>query len=114
MSIWRKILAPVLGIAAAGATIAAVETLAHGRIAGDALFAAVAAGYGFGAFIGGLVALRLCGERWAALTVAGCLAALAILNLFAIQHPMWFIPVAAITLAAGYAAATAADRRMRR
>ncbi|ASR53024.1 hypothetical protein B5J99_17460 [Blastomonas fulva] len=111
MSMGRKILAVVLGTVTAGLAIAGVEMLAHGRITGDALFAAVAAGYGLGAFGGSLVAFRLSGARWTAVAVTAILALLAIGNLFALPHPMWFVPVAAVTLAAGHAAAIAVSRR---
>lgn len=111
MSMRRKILGVVSGTVTAGLAIAGVEALAHDRIAGDALFAAVAAGYGLGALGGSFVAFWISGARWTAVTVTAILALLALLNLFALPHPMWFAPVAAMTLAAGHAAAIGAARR---
>lgn len=112
MSIWRKLMGVVAGTISAGLAIAATEALAHGRITGDALFAAVAVGYGLGAFGGSLVAIRLSGARWPAVVVTAVLALLALLNLFALPHPMWFVPVAAVTLGAGHVIGIKTARRL--
>lgn len=111
MRFGRSTLGIVAGTLTAGLVIASVEALAHGRAAGDALFGAVAGAYGLGAFGGSLVALRLSGARWTAVVVTMVLALLAIINLFAMPHPMWFVPVAAAMLAAGHFAAIGAARR---
>ena len=111
MNFGRSILGTVAGIMTAGLVIAGVEAMAHGRVAGDALFGVVAGGYGLGAFGGSLVALRLSGARWTAVVVTVVLALLVIVNLFAMPHPIWFVPVAGATLAAGHFAAIVTARR---
>lgn len=111
MAMGRKIVALVLGIVTAGVVIAIVEGMAHGRVEGDALFGTVAVGYGLGAFAGDLVALRLSGARWVAITATCILGLLGIINMFALPHPLWFAPVAAASLAAGLFAAIGTARR---
>ncbi len=112
MSIGRKLTGVVAGTISAGLVIAGTEALAHGRITGDALFAAVAVGYALGAFGGSLVAFRLAAARWPAVVVTAVLALLAIINLFALPHPIWFVPVAAVALVAGHAIAITVARRI--
>lgn len=107
MTILRNIGAVTLGLVAAGATIAAVEAVAHGRMGPETIFGAVAAGYGIGAFAGGFVASKIATSRWPIMAVPVALALLAIANLFAIAHPLWFVPVAALALVAGTLAARA-------
>lgn len=108
---FRPLLAFLAGLVAAGLTIAVVEAVAHGAVSGEALFGAVAAGYGLGALVGGVVANRLSPARWPGIVVTLALAALALLNLVTIAHPVWFVPVAALALAAGHLAAGRLARR---
>ena len=90
----------VLGALIAGAVVAGVEALAHGRLSGDALFATVAVGYGLGAGLGCLAASRL-GGRWSCFAIAAVLAGLATINLYSFAHPAWFAVVAALSLGLG-------------
>lgn len=102
----RKSGAVVAGLIAAGLTIMLVETAAHGRLAGDALFGAVAGGYGLGAFVGAALAMWIARSRGPAMVVVAGLAILSVVNLFAISHPIWFVPVAAAALVLGWWAGT--------
>lgn len=101
MTVVRKIIAVVAGAAAASLVIAAVESVAHGSLAGDQLFAAVILGYGLGALVGTLVAAAIAGHRTSSF-VPVLLALLALINLFAFPHPLWFMPVAALALFCGW------------
>lgn len=98
----REIAAGFAGLVAASLVVMAVEALAHGQFKGDALFVAVAIGYGLGALAGSTLATMIAWTRWPAIIVAVVLALLGIVNLFAIDHPIWFVPVAVIVLAAGW------------
>jgi hypothetical protein len=111
---WRVGLGAVVGVLAAGAVIAAVESVGH-RVAStaDGAVAIAVAGYGAGGFMGALVAQRIALHRGVAgWTVIAALATLAIGNTFSFAHPRWYVPAAIATLAiAGVAAARAAARR---
>lgn len=90
----------LMGAMIAGAVVAMVEAVAHGRLSGDALFAVVALGYGLGAGLGCLAASRL-GGRWSCFAIAVVLAVLALVNLYSFAHPAWFAAVAALSLGLG-------------
>ncbi|MEL7199497.1 MAG: hypothetical protein AAGL10_14395 [Pseudomonadota bacterium] len=101
----RSILAFILGVFAAGAVIALVELAGHsllGEEAGDALFVVVTIGYGLGAMTASAIATRISAALWPAIAACVLLAGLALANLFAFPHPIWFTPVAAVTLIGGY------------
>lgn len=98
MSVARKALGPIAGIVVAGAVIALTESILHRLPMQDALFAGVAAGYGLGALAGGAAAARIARHRIGPILVALVLAALAAINLFAMPHPWWFAPLAALLL----------------
>lgn len=102
--ILRNVLAFIGGVFAAGAVIALVEIAGHSFASEAGLFAIVAAGYGLGALAGSAMAARIGTHSWPPMGVALALAAMAILNLFAIAHPVWFIPAAAVALIAGHLA----------
>jgi hypothetical protein len=102
MSKIRFAIAVLGGIVAAGAAIAVVEAVGHARLSGAPLFALVAAGYGLGAAVGTGVARWLTAGPAAGIVVTLALAALAVINLFQIAHPFWFLPLAAATLFAGW------------
>lgn len=95
----RKIIAVVAGVFAAGVVIMAVELAGHELVVAQragqpttAMLLFVAAGWFLGAFAGSLLAQRIDHARRpvAALTVAAILAALALFNLLALPHPVWF------------------------
>lgn len=106
----RNVAALLAGVVTAGLVIGTTEAIAHSRLGGSSLFLAVALGYGLGTFVGTLVVSRLSGARWPSLTLPAILAALVVLNLFAIDHPIWFLPAAAATMALGFWAAEAFSR----
>jgi len=101
----RNILALIVGVFAAGAVIALTEFAGHsllGEEAGDTLFVVVAIGYGLGAMTASAIATRISTDLWPAIAACVLLAGLALANLFAFPHPIWFTPVAAATLTGGY------------
>jgi hypothetical protein len=101
----RNILAVFAGVFGAGLAIAMIEMAGHAMVLGDAgagLFAIVAAGYGIGATIASWIANRISSSRWPAVVACLILAGLAVSNLFLIAHPVWFIPVAALLIFAGF------------
>lgn len=110
MTILKRTLAILAGVAAAGLCIAGVEALAHARLQGQGVFAAAVAGYGLGALVGSALAARI-GDRLCSGIVTLVLAALALVNLLAFPHPLWFAPVAVLILALGWAVGAAIGRR---
>lgn len=106
MTILKRTLAILTGVAAAGVCVAAVEAMGHAALQGQGVFAAAVAGYGLAALIGSVIAARI-GDRVCAAIVTLVLAILAVVNLFAFPHPAWFAPVAVLTLALGWAVGTA-------
>lgn len=106
----KRTLAILAGVAAAGLCVAGVEALAHAALQGQGVFAAAVAGYGLGALVGSALAARI-GDRLCAGIVTLVLAGLALVNLLAFPHPLWFAPVAVLALALGWAAGTATARR---
>ena len=101
----RNILAIIAGALGAGLTIAVVEMAGHALTPSDAgavLFAVVAFGYGVGAVVASGIASRISSLRWPAVVACLILASLAVSNLFIVAHPMWFVPVAAVLMFAGY------------
>ena len=102
MTIGRNIGAVAAGVVAAGIVIAVVEILIHAVTQGNAMFFAVALGYGLGAMAGPWLALKISPARTVGVVVAALLAALAVSNLFIIEHPIWFVPLAALLLAIGW------------
>lgn len=102
MTIGRNIGAVAAGVVAAGMVIAVVEMLIHAVTEGDAMFFAVALGYGLGAMTGTWLALKISPARTVGVVVTALLAALAVSNLFIIDHPIWFVPLAAFLLAIGW------------
>ena len=98
----RNIAGVLAGCLCAAVVIAIIEMIAHANLSDDALFAAVALGYGIGAMAGASTAIRIAGTRWPGAAVAILLAVLATINLFALEHPGWFMPVAAVILLAGW------------
>ncbi|WP_066529635.1 hypothetical protein [Erythrobacter sp. CCH5-A1] len=101
MTMLRKIGGVVGGVLAAGLVIAGVETAGHSMTSGEAVFALAAAGYGLGALAGSAVCAALAG-RGLSIAVPVVLGVLALINLFAFPHPLWFVPAAAVMLAAGW------------
>ncbi|MDQ3139603.1 MAG: hypothetical protein M3Q15_02620 [Pseudomonadota bacterium] len=105
----RKIMGVVAGIVAAFATIWLVELIGHqifpvaGNIdlgdresltafmaslpVGALLFVVIS--WFAGALVGGVVAARITGERWAAWVVAGVIAFASIANVLMFPHPLW-------------------------
>ena len=102
MTIGRSVLAVVAGTVAAGAVIAVTEMLIHAVLDGDALFGAVAVGYGLGALAGTWLSVKIAPARVVGIVVTALLAVLAVSNLFVIEHPVWFTPLAAVLLAIGW------------
>ena len=102
MKIGRSIGAVLVGVVVAGAVLAVVEMLLHSLVEGDALFVAVAFGYGLGAIAGTLLTLTISPARLLGIITTVLLAALALSNLFIIEHPVWFAPLGAILLAIGW------------
>lgn len=98
MTIVRSILAVAAGGVASAAVIAGAEMLIHAVMDGDAVFGAVAIGYGLAALTGTWLALKISPVRVAGIVVTVLLAALAASNLFFIMHPVWFAPLAAVLL----------------
>ena len=105
MTILKRTFAILAGVAAAGVCVAAVEAMGHATLQGQGVFAAAVAGYGLAALIGSAAAVRI-GDRVCAGIVTLVLAMLAVVNLFAFPHPLWFAPVAVLTLALGWAFGT--------
>lgn len=101
MTMLRKIGGVVGGVLAAGLVIAGVETAGHSMARGEAVFALAVTGYGLGALAGSALCAALAG-RSLSIAVPVVLGALAIVNLFAFPHPVWFVPAAAVMLAAGW------------
>lgn len=109
---WARMLgAGVAGLIAASLCIAGVEAIAHRAGSGELLFAAAAAGLGVGAAIGGALAVRIGGRPVLAWIIALLLALLALINVYAFPHPVWFVPAAAAALALGAWIATRAAPR---
>ncbi|MEO0422565.1 MAG: hypothetical protein AAF184_09540 [Pseudomonadota bacterium] len=101
----RKILAVLVGVFAAGGTIALVEYVGHslvGDSSADVLFAIVAMGYGVGALVASAIAGRIAPAAWPAIVACVLLAVLAVGNLFVIEHPIWFVPLAATLMLGGF------------
>jgi len=105
MTMLRKIGGVVGGVLAAGLVIAGVETAGHSVASGEAVFALAVAGYGLGALAGSALCTALAGRRLS-MAVPIVLGVLALVNLFAFPHPLWFAPVAVLTLALGWAFGT--------
>ncbi len=99
MTMLRKIAGVLGGVFAAGLVIAGVETAGHGLATGEAVFALVVAGYGLGALAGTAVCAAVAG-RGLSIAVPIVLGGLALINLFAFPHPLWFVPAAAVALVA--------------
>ena len=102
MTIARGVLAVVAGVVAAGAVVAVTEMLIHAVVAGDALLGAVAVGYGLGALAGTWLSVKIAPARVVGIVVTALLATLAVSNVFVIEHPVWFMPLAAGLLAIGW------------
>lgn len=100
MTLARKIMIVMGGTLAGGLAIAAVEAIGHSAVVGDTVFAVAVFGYGLGALIGSAFAAYFA-DRQAAVLISLILACLALVNLFAFPHPIWFVPAAAIALAVG-------------
>lgn len=101
----RNILAVLAGVFGAGLAIVMVEMAGHAMVQGDAgagLFAIVAIGYGVGAALASWIANRMSSSHWPAVVACLILAGLAVSNLFQIAHPVWFLPVAAVLIFAGF------------
>ncbi|WP_285713738.1 hypothetical protein [Erythrobacter oryzae] len=114
MTMLRKIGGVVGGVLATGLVIAGVETAGHSIASGEAVFALAVAGYGLGALAGSAVCAALAG-RSLSIAVPLVLGVLALINLFAFPHPVWFVPAAAIALASGWwLGARLAERRFAR
>ena len=102
MTIARGVLGVVAGVIAAGAVIAVTEMLIHAVLDGDAVFGAVAVGYGLGALAGTWLSVKISPARVVGIVVTAFLAVLAVSNLFVIEHPVWFTPLAAVLFAIGW------------
>ena len=102
MTIGRSVLAVVAGVIVAGAVIAVTEMLIHALADGDAIFSAVGIGYGLGALAGTWLSVKISRARVVGIVVTALLAVLAVSNLFVIEHPVWFTPLAAVLLAFGW------------
>ena len=102
MTIARGVLGVVAGVIAAGAVIAVTEMLIHAVLDGDPVFGAVAVGYGLGALAGTWLSVKISPARVVGIVVTAFLAVLAVSNLFVIEHPVWFTPLAAVLLAIGW------------
>lgn len=100
MSFGRRLVGFLVGAAAAGAVISAVEIAGHAAVRGDRLFGVVVLGYGLGALAGTATATRI-SDRVAGAVVPAILGGLAAINLFALPHPGWFAPAAVASLAIG-------------
>lgn len=110
-SILRVVGGVIAGLVAGSVVIALVETAGHALFTGEALFGAVAVGYGLGALAGTVAATLIAGRR-TAMAVPVVLAVLAGVNLFAFPHPAWFAPAALVTLTLGwFVGASLAARR---
>ncbi len=106
MPTWlRSIGAIIAGIFIAGGCVAAIETLGHQWLQGQGQFMAAALGLGFAALVGGGVALWIGKVTYFPVIIAAVLSVLMLINVFSFQHPVWFVPVALISLAAGVFAA---------
>jgi hypothetical protein len=108
----RRILGPIAGVIAAIVIVSAWEMLVHyvrplpltREGPGDAItLLLVVLGYGAGAYIGGLIAMRVAraGAAWPAWIPAGVIALAALANVAMIPHPIWFIVLALAAAAAG-------------
>ncbi len=111
MTMLRKIGGVVGGVLAAGLVIAGVETAGHGVARGEAVFALAVAGYGLGALAGSALCTALAGRKLS-MAVPIVLGVLALVNLFAFPHPVWFVPAAAAILAAGWWMGTRLSARL--
>lgn len=98
----RVTAAILAGIVAAGGIIATVEAVGHGAAnSGATPFVSALAGYALGTVAGSAIATRIAGQGIAGVCVALALALLAAANLFAIPHPGWFAPTAALLFLGG-------------
>jgi hypothetical protein len=100
MTYWlKRIGGPVLGIVVAGCIVAGIEMIGHASGDSDVPFIAALVGYFAGALAGGTLAAWISDRpRIAIVCVTGLLTILALINLFAMPHPVWFAPVAAVLL----------------
>jgi hypothetical protein len=111
MMMLRKIAGVVGGVFAAGLVIAGMETAGHSLATGEAVFALVVAGYGLGVLAGTAVCAAVAG-RGPSIAVPVLLGGLALINLFAFPHPVWFVPAAAAVLVAGWKIGTRMPTRI--
>ncbi len=102
--LWRDMVAALSGLVAAAVCIAIVEMAGHKALAGEAAFAVPVVGYALGAGVAAFIAGRFAPHPVrVAIGVTMVLAALATYNFFAMPHPLWFAPAAALALATGCA-----------
>lgn len=103
-AIVRQLAGVFLGIVICILIIMAMEVAGHALLSGDAVFAAPLLAYLLASAVGGVVAVKVAGVRrwWLPSIVTGFLALGTVMNLAAMEHPVWFAPVAALALAAGF------------
>ncbi len=97
----RIILALLAGAIVAILVVAGVEYAGHATAQPDAAWVVAAFAPGFGALVGGVLAILLARWRYAGWVLAVILAALAAINLMSFAHPQWFAPVVGIALVIG-------------
>lgn len=98
---WRRVVAVIAGVILASLCIALLETLAHRILAGEPVFVAATGALFVAALVGGSVAVRLARVAICGWVVVVALALLSTINVLSFPHPAWFVPAAAIALAAG-------------
>ncbi len=106
-AVGRQVAGVVAGIILCMVIIMAVEMAGHALFRGEAVFAGPVVAYLIAATVGGFTAIKVAGVRrwWLPGIIVTVLAAGTIMNLTMIEHPVWFVPAAAMALIAGYAIA---------
>lgn len=99
----RSALGLLAGIVVAGLVVAVIEAAGHALLTGDAVFGTVLLAYALGAAAGSSVAFVVIRRKRAWVPAAICLllAALALQNVTAFPHPVWFAPAAAAAIVLG-------------
>lgn len=100
----RQVAGVLVGIILCILIIMAVEMLGHALLTGQAAFMAPILAYLLAATVGGVAAIKVAGVRrwWLPGIIAAFLAFGTVMNMAAMDHPVWFAPAAALALAAGF------------
>ncbi|MFY8092900.1 MAG: hypothetical protein ACOVN0_05385 [Niveispirillum sp.] len=100
----RQVAGILAGIILCILIIISFETLGHDLLDGEAVYLAPVIAYLLAAAVGGIAAIKVAGLRrwWLPGIIAGFLAFGTVMNLIAMDHPVWFAPAAALALAVGF------------